>query len=556
MNISSSVNATSEDERALGPALETARRAIEGKFLEAGETLEHAVEVIGGLIASLDQLAGAFDPQTVDVTTQDLSEAASRLTGLTSSHRQRRSGFEALSSASASLDRNIIEMRRSLSYLRVFAVNIKITAGGIPAAGAEFGSFAEEIYASIERGRVQLDEFGGDLSELEQHVTASLAQEVELEKRCAAALPAVPNQLQADADAIAEHHRQVATVAQRVGALARSIQMKVAGVLAALQVGDSTRQRIEHVQSALMMLTAAPAEGAVRDGVAAVMHRLLAAQLADTAEVFCAEIDKISQNLAGMAADARDIVELRRVAEGGSSDGGFLRRLERSVGEALELVAEIEAADRGAAKVGAAAQATAAQLVDRVATIRAIKAEIQQMALNANLKCGRMGDQGKPLSVIAIEMRAYAGRLDETAQDTEVSLGNLSGSQSGDDPESAIADADIGALIQGAAARIGEANDAAGADLASLAAQGETIAITLSRLSGRLNLRREVGEVMARAGQTLSAIAGPESEPDEAVAAALEPLLEKVGELYTMAREREIHKAFAATCAAPALAAA
>jgi hypothetical protein len=554
MNISSSAGARLAADQDPSLALERARRAIEGKFLEAGQTLEDAVEVIGGLIASLDRLTLAFDPQTVDATTQDLSEAANRLTGLSATHRQRRAGFETLSAAGGSLDRNILEMRRSLSYLRVFAVNIKITAGGIAAAGAEFGSFAEEIYASIDRGRVQLDEFAEDLARLDAHAAASLGQEVELEKRCAAALPAVPNQLQADAVAVAGHHKQVAAAAQRVGALARSIQMKVAGVLGALQVGDSTRQRIEHVQSALAMLGAAPMEGAVREAVGSAMRRLLAAQLDDTAAVFCAEIDKISQNLAGMAEDARDILELRRLAEGGSANDGFLPRLERSVGEALALVGEIEAADRGAAQVGAAAQATAAQLADRVATIRAIKSEIQQMALNANLKCGRMGEAGKPLSVIAVEMRTYASRLDETAEDTEAALGGLAQAQSAGPAAAVIAEADIGAVLQGAIARIGQASEAAGADLAGLAAQGETIAATLSRLSGRLNLRAEVGEVMARTGEALALKAGPPEAYDAAVAAVLDPLMERVGGLYTMAREREIHKAFATACAPPALA--
>jgi methyl-accepting chemotaxis protein len=270
--------------------------------------------------------------------------------------------------------------------------------------------------------------------------------------------------------------------------------------------------------------------------------------------VFCAEIDKISQNLAGMAEDARDILELRRLAEGGSANDGFLPRLQRSVGEALALVGEIEAADRGAAEVGAAAQATAAQLADRVATIRTIKSEIQQMALNANLKCGRMGDAGKPLSVIAVEMRAYASRLDETAEDTEAALEGLARVRSAGPAEAVIAQADIGAVLQGAVARIGQAGEAAGADLAGLAAQGETIAATLSRLSSRLNLRAEVGEVMARTGEALAIEAGPPEACDAAVAEVLDPLLDKVSGLYTMAREREIHKAFAATCAPPALA--
>ncbi len=539
----------------LTATLERARQAIEGKFLQTGETLEQAVEIMGGLIGSLDGLVAALDPTTVDATTQDLGLAASRLIDMSSTHRGRRTKFEDLALTGKNLGQHIIEMRRSLTYLRVFAVNIKITAAGIAAAGAEFGGFAEEIYASIEQGRVQLDEFAGELADLDAQVAAGLSHQVELEARCAQAIPSVPNQLQSDAVAIADHHKQVAQAAARVGALARSIQMKVAGVLAALQVGDSTRQRIEHVQSALKMLADAEVSPAHRPAFDGLIQRMLAAQLEDTAEAFGRDVDKIAQNLAGMSSDAREILELRHLAQGGASDGGFLKRLESSVGDAMALVGEIEDAGRGAETVSRSAQSTAVQLAERVALIRTIKAEIQMMALNANLKCSRMGDEGRPLGVIAIEMRAYAMLLDETAGDTELALADLSGGCDAA-PDVVHADGDIGGLLQDAAARIGEAGDAADADLAGFATQGEAIVSGLAKASSRLNLRADVGDVLQRVAGELNGLAGPEAfEIDEAAAGALDALMGKIGALYTMAREREIHREFAETCAPPALAA-
>lgn len=539
----------------LTATLERARQAIEGKFLQTGETLEQAVEIMGGLIGSLDGLVAALDPTTVDATTQDLGLAASRLIDMSTTHRGRRAKFEDLALTGKNLGQHIIEMRRSLTYLRVFAVNIKITAAGIAAAGAEFGGFAEEIYASIEQGRVQLDEFAGELADLDAQVAAGLTHQVELEARCAEAIPSVPNQLQSDAVAIADHHKQVAQAAARVGALARSIQMKVAGVLAALQVGDSTRQRIEHVQSALKMLGDTQIAAAHRPGFDALIHRMLSAQLTDTAQAFGRDVDKISQNLAGMSSDAREILELRHLAQGGSSDGGFLKRLESSVGDAMALVGEIEDAGRGAETVSRSAQSTAVQLAERVALIRTIKAEIQMMALNANLKCSRMGDEGRPLGVIAIEMRAYAMLLDETAGDTELALADLSGGR--DAAADAVhAEADIGGLLQEAAARIGEAGDAADVDLAGFAAQGEAIVSGLAKAAARLNLRAEVGDVLERVAGELDALAGPDLLAiDQEAAGALETLMGRIGALYTMAREREIHREFAETCAPPALAA-
>jgi hypothetical protein len=75
------------------------------------------------------------------------------------------------------------------------------------------------------------------------------------------------------------------------------------------------------------------------------VHRLLAAQLAATGEDFHRDVSRIGLKRRGMAADANEILRLRDHAFGPRRDGaegGFLRGLESSVGQALGLVDDID----------------------------------------------------------------------------------------------------------------------------------------------------------------------------------------------------------------------
>jgi hypothetical protein len=88
----------------------------------------------------------------VTATTGELVQAAETLKSLPDSLDTRRDRVGELVKFSDDLTGCIEDMRQHLAYLRVFGVNIKITSGGIAAAGPEFAIFAQEICDCIELG--------------------------------------------------------------------------------------------------------------------------------------------------------------------------------------------------------------------------------------------------------------------------------------------------------------------------------------------------------------------------------------------------------------------
>lgn len=534
--------------------LESARLAIEGRFLEAGDVLSRAVDGVGALIASLDRMGANLNAETVTTTTGELAQAAQTLLSLPESLDARRARVGNLVKAGDGLASCIEEMRQHLAYLRVFAINIKITSGGILAAGPEFAIFAQEIYDCIELGRAQLDAFNDDLMRLDETLRKALAQEHDLGRSCLTLLPAVPDALMASAAAISAHHAKIASVAVTVAALARDVQKKVGGGLAALQIGDITRQRIEHVQAGLQYLVEVEASLSPdqRRQTAAFFHRLLAAQLAATAEDFHRDVSRMGGSLTGMATDASEILRLRDLAYG-QNDGaerGFLRSLESHVGQALGLVGDMTAGETAAEGVSRSAAEAARELTERIAGIQTIRADVQMMALNTTLKCSRIGDTGKPLAVIAVELRQHALHLEKSAGQTLALLDGLTavaeapGRDRIDDPQAGKAAA-AAFVLGGAVARIAKAGDGVEGDLAAVAVQGADVVDMLRRAAERFDFHRQIGSVLDQAAGDLMDEADASEILTEDVVDVLRPLMDRLAKQYTMVQEREVHRAWA-----------
>jgi hypothetical protein len=535
--------------------LESARQVVEGRFLEAGDVLSRAVEGVGALIAGLDSMRGNLDADTVTSTTADLARAAESLKSLPDSLDERRGRVAELVKFGDRLGACIEEMRQHLAYLRVFAINIKITSGGIAAAGPEFAIFAQEIYDCIEMGRTQLDAFNTELMSLDHTLRGALSHEHALARDCVALLPAVPDALRASATAIAAHHAKIVEVAMSVATLARDVQKKVGGGLAALQIGDITRQRIEHVQAGLRFLDEsreiAGLSDAPRTRAQAFVHRLLGAQLTATAEDFHREVSRIGHNVIGMAADAAELLRLRDLASG-QADGAetnFLRDLEGNVGQALELVGDMTAGEQAAENVSRSAAVSARELTERIAGIQNIRADVQMMALNTTLKCSRIGETGKPLGVIAIELRQHAIHLEKSAGLTTSALEGLFNAaealgqrEAGQDTEDGKAAA-AATVLSGAVARIHKAGDGVETALTAVARQGADVVDMLRRAAARFDFHKQIGSVLDTAANELLDMAGDGEIRTDDISAALRPLVDRLAKQYTMAHEREVHRA-------------
>jgi hypothetical protein len=539
--------------------LESARSIIEARFLAAGDVLSEAVDGIGALVTGLDALTHELGPAAVAASTRQLREAADSLYALPQKQDLRRAGIGRLLAQRAILSARVDDMRQSLAYMRAFTVSIKITAGSIVTADAEFGVFAQEIFLRVEAGRAEVDQLGRSLVTLQQELEAAVQRAEALARSCAGMIPAVPDQLLAVASLMAAHSARTAAAAADAGALARDVRKHVGRMLSALQIGDITRQRVEHVQAGLALMAlddpALPPPAAER--MRAVLAALLAAQLEATLADFDREVAEVSLGLGGLAQDAAALLRVRDLAYGtnAAGSGGQLRGLQQSVGGALGLVKDIEQAAAQAQETGRTAALAAQVLSDRLGAVQAMKTDVVYMALNTTLKSARLGQAGRPLSTIATELRAQAGVLERVAESCMAALqslietaAELAGAETGPemDLDTGVAGQAAGAALLAAVDLINAAGDASERDVAALAAQGEAVIRLLTRSTDRVAFRNEVGDALDAVAQALRALAA-DAEPCAAdLQAPLGALFGKLGAIYTMAQERDVHAAIGA----------
>jgi hypothetical protein len=537
--------------------MESARRVIEVKFLGAGEVLSDAVEGIGALVTALDDLTGALDPAAIAATAQDLQDAAGKLTALPAHHLEQRNIVSDLDRYRAGLGASLSDMRQSLAYMRAFTMNIKITAGGILEADAEFGIFAQEMSNRIEAGRAEVDGLHRELEALKKPIADVASHGDTLATRCSELIPLVPNELIASASVIREHHSRIAAAIASSAALARDIRKKVGRILAALQIGDITRQRIEHVQAGLVMIDQLDPELSPdrRARASALIQRLMAEQLGDTMSDFDREVSEIVASMSGLASDARALLKLRDLAygEGGDSENGFLRVLAQRLEQATALVEEIETTEREVLTTGQASGDAARVLAGRLAAIQAMKADVQYMALNTTLKSCRIGEAGRPLSTIAVELRAQAGHLEQIANQSLQTLDKLIAAaaaliqdRTGQNGHMSVSE-EATAALSAAARRISDASDRTETDILKLAERGGSVLDLLNRSSGRFGFQEEIGEALDLVAADLANLATNAEPCGEDIQDVMAGVLSRLNVSYTMAQERALQETFIET---------
>lgn len=211
-------------------------------------------------------------------------------------------------------------------------------------------------------------------------------------------LPSVPDQLTKDAVAIGQYHRHATKMMSEVSRLAQKIQSQIFNVLSSLQIGDITRQRIEHIQSGLTLLSdarAAPMSNGMSDDACDRFDRyiygLLAHQLHDTAETFSLDTKHMAEMIAEISVDTDQLLRTQLDFSNGA-EGGGLRSLESSVAQALELVADLERSAEGASLVHLATTKAVKELETCVDSVKNVKEDVQFMAINTTVRCSRLGD--------------------------------------------------------------------------------------------------------------------------------------------------------------------
>jgi hypothetical protein len=378
-----------------------------------------------------------------------------------------------------------------------------------------------------------------------------------------ATLRSAGQKLETSLAAVDARRVQAAAAAAQIGERSKRIGQGIGATVMALQIGDITRQRIEHVSEALAMMSAGWDEagdaacwssaltGRQKTAVAATLCRMQSAQTVQAAEEFEGEVRRVVASLTQLAEEAAAIVRFGAETYGATDPhggGSFLEELQANLKLAGALMRDCQAARDQVDAVVTAVAASLGELLERLSSVRRIEVDMRLVGLNTALKCGRLGAKGRTLSVVAQELRGYANQTVQDADALMAALRDITAAAEAFDRGQQGQGADrIGAMEQEMALSLGafeECGKRLSRALATLTRQGGDVSHSLEKIATGITAHNTVGNALKDAGDRLGAMVA--GEPDGSDAALVQERLTFFSNgRYTMASERDIHARFA-----------
>lgn len=532
----------------LSAALENARSRIEARFLEGGTVLLGVLDAVSKMIDTLDTMTASLNGEAAERTHSELAGIMSGLSALPRLEEERQNSLVKIAEIERSLADEVNAMRETLRYLRTFALTAKITGAGV----SEFAGFAEEIIERIRYGSEQVEDFASKLTGLSVKLKPATVRGQQILSSYRDLVPKIAGDLERGTAQLGEHHKRLAAAAKSVRTLAGAVQSKLATVLSAMQIGDITRQRIEHCQSGLALIDdyldspsgralAADQRARLRETVLLLVLR----QLDQTRSDFRRDTAKIVATVSSFQSDISSILSLRQGMHDDEGTGdSLIRQLEINIASAQGVVETVMETATESDALSRSTGSIVRELLDGIEIVRVVRTDIQYMALNTNLRCSRIGEEGRAINVVTAELRAFAGQMDESAENIMGRLQEL-----GDCAEALAGrahvseDAEIGLhhQLDAALEDIRKAADQMDASLSAVGEQGRVAVSQMETTIAKLDFQAELGEILDACAEHVAQEA-PADLPDcSDLAGQMAELGSSIGRLYTMATERELH---------------
>lgn len=537
-------------ETALFGKLSVAQARIEQSFLDGGSVLIAVMDAVNGLTEKLDGLVNLLDPQATRDVSEGMRTVVADLAGLPESASRKQGAFQKISSLCDTVYTRVEDMREIIRYLRTIAVTVKITGASIP----EFSGFADEIRERIQTVDEEINRFGDQLVAMRNRLRNANTSSQSVIKDFSQAIPLLVANMDRSATALGEQQKRMAATAQHLKQITGTIQGKIANVLSALQIGDVTRQRIEHIMSMIHTHEDFVASDDARTLDAATLAEieraiagLARAQLEESVDELHQRCAGISTTIASFTADAAQVLALRDDLAGqdNASEGSILDKMKSDLSQATDLSAKVtdrtQELDQVVASVGESTQS----LITGIGSIRKIKLDIFYMALNSNLACTRLGDAGRSVNVASGELRIFADKLEGPAEGIVQEMQAIEAAKdlltAGGDVQKA---GGIDEPLERARTAVDNAAEAMASGLVALSQEGEAVFDCIEKAIRKLDFRSDLGDVLDDCIQIAASDDHGIDAPLPTDHAAIEALSSRIFKTYTMVQERDVHRRF------------
>lgn len=412
----------------------------EHTFMVYGQVLQQAATTLRTLGGDMTALSARLSSADIDDTTTQLTEALRQIIALNERHNDMDKVLGGLTARAAQVATDILHLRKTVAEVSVLAMNAKIQASHLSQAGSDFGVFTVEIARLGDLALATIDQTTARVVQLRHMIQGAQKEATEFENRNARELPMVHARLNEGLDSLSAHRSAAAAAAADAGERSSKVASLLAAAIGEMQINDIASQCIAHVSSALdiiadLLSPEPPIWGEDRDwlsqltedrrrAMAGVVLRLQAVQLKSTRDDFRNRVGRLAEHMGVLANNARDVSTSARQAFAGNhlSEGSFVDELQADITTTRHLLLQIEESRASVKRMMDTMGQDFATMAEDLTNIQSIDADMRVMGLNATLKCGRLGNQGRALGVIAQELRGCSKRTEERSGRLSVTL--------------------------------------------------------------------------------------------------------------------------------------
>ena len=287
--------------------------------------------------------------------------------------------------------------------ITIIARASRIEAASLDGDRGDFLNFTKE--ASDLAKTVQLSIVG--CAKEQQQLAAAIAEALKgqssFERQYRPQLLTASKELTSACTEIKNRQSQSAQLAELARTSTADIGTAVGAAIVALQAGDSTRQRLEHICHALHSIEGgiAPimgADSATTSASASFVRSLQAAQLNDAIAGFAVDVATIVRSLSVLAADSAAMVEQGRTLCGGQDKEmmSFLAAMKHRLSTALSLIAACGCAKMAVDDSIAVLETMLAKFRSAISSLGHTITDITLIGMNAGLKASHLGVRGAP----------------------------------------------------------------------------------------------------------------------------------------------------------------
>lgn len=525
------------------------RRDLERAFLEMGQHLLDSIKLINEITAAHEGMPAELESAEFNTAAQHLETIRDQVAKMAASHLDEGEHIERLAGMAQKVSMPLHDLRKAVRTIGLIAVNAKIAAAGISGPQGELSAFTTDMMELGQEVEKAVAAFAEAHNRFVRNLAAARSTNAAFIDRHGGTMDAISSRLTEHMHRVGAHRERAREKAREHAALTGQVRARIGAAVSALQIGDITRQRVEHAEQTLAMLAdyVSRPEQEPRPTIIATCQ-LTERQLEDTLLDFDHQVVDLAQSLRQLARDAADAVEAGgREAEAALSDGDTaLGATVSDLGEISALFRDFAETRAGTEKMAAEVSQSVVVMVGHLDAIGKIEHKIRLLSLNTAIQCGRLGEDGRALRVIAQDLQDIAaetvvgsGAVMEGLDDAERLARLLI-----DGEASALAHriAELQISASAAIGLFGAVSERMRGRMATMISAGPRAVRQLDTAASHVSGQRDLGAAWGNARADIRALAASGGQ-DFDTATIDGEFFARVRASYTMDSERNIHDA-------------